>query len=146
MSYVIHTVPLNVNEPYYKLPLDRVSQFNIPLHSGAMVIGKGLWLEILSSTDCTIKSDVSVLADLPWNVMDSRSKGWPVLSEEDLWSPCPDLPETISVTAGKIYRYIHNECVKPYRRIRLTVTPSEPTDEIAKRLSYAAFKLMLSII
>ena len=146
MALGYFTIPIDANEQYQILPLDKPSQFILPVHRDGSLIGKGFILEVICSTNCTIKSDVSCIADVPWSVKDSQTKGWPIVMEEDLWSPCPDLPQSISITEGKLFHYEYNECIKPYRRIRLTVTPSLPSDERAKRLSYGAIRIELSII
>lgn len=146
MSYGYFTVPLNTNLPYQKIPLNAPSQFVFTLHAGVTCVGKWFQLESISSTNVIITSDVSIIANVPWTQMDTIQKGWPEFKEEDLWEPCPDLPASMSVTAGKLFRYTSTDFFKPYRRVRFTVTPSMPADEKAQRLEYAAFRLELSII
>lgn len=139
-----NSIPLNANEPYQRIPLDRPSTHTILVHD-SVIVGCGYWFEAVCSTNASVKTSVSIMANVPWNMTEAVRKGWPVINEEDLWSPCPDLPD-FTLTSGVIYRKVVTECIQPYRRIKFTVTPSIPSDANAKRLGYAALRIEMFII
>lgn len=145
MSHGYSTVPYETNDQYQKIPLDKPSEFIFPVHMGPILSGKGFWFEAVCSTGASVETSVSIMSEVPWDLTESVSHGWPVINPNDIWSPCQDIPN-FTLTAGKIYRKISTECLQPYRRIRMIVTPNTPTDSTAKRLSYAALRMDLSFI
>lgn len=145
MSHGYLTIPRDTNDQYQKLRLGEPTEFVFTVHTEPIMAGKGFWFEAICSTNASVETSVSVMSDIPWDMHTSIRNGWPIINPNDIWSPCTEIPN-FSLTAGKIYRLISTECILPYRRIRMIVTPSTPTDEKAKGLDHAAIRMDLALL